>query len=246
MAVAFDAFSRPGTGTGVTGDQSWTHTPTGTPAGAYVWVLWGASIATTDDHVVGVTYGGVSMTEVTGSPIIKTTAETMQVHCFALESSVSSGAQTVAVDVDGETTAFSCGCITVTTSANAPEQIDVDATINSASLADPSVTLSLGGRTCFCAIGFVSGQNAATGITPLSGWTSQSEEDTGGQTMGFYTYDTVSTADVTAGWTQTAEDAVAIALAISEVVGGGGGGAAGPLIGGKLVGRGVLLGRLAA
>lgn len=222
MAIARDAFSRPGTGTGVTGDQSWTHTPTGTPAGAYVWVLYGAS-SPANDHIVGVTYGGVAMTEVTGSPVVKTATEAMQAHLFALESSVPSGAQTVAIDTDESIAPYSAGCLTVTTAANDPEQIDVDATINSNSVADPSVTLSLGGRTCLCAIGFVSGQNATSGITPLTGWTAESEEDSGGQVYGIYTYDTIDSADVTAGWTQTAEDAVAIAIAISEVVSGGGG-----------------------
>lgn len=216
MTVAYDAFSSIAQGTG---DRNWNHTPVGTPRGVIVFVLLGTN-SLGADAVVGVTYGGSAMTEVSGSPVVKTTTEAMQVHCFVLLSSIPTGVQAVAVDVNaGLSEPWQAGAITVTAGADT-EVIDSDGTINSSTSTDPSVTLSLGGRTCFCAIGFSSGQNAVTGITPLTGWTSRLEDDFGGQTDAVYTYDTVSTADVTAGWTQASEDAVAIAIAISEVAGG--------------------------
>jgi hypothetical protein len=219
MAIAKDAVSRVGNGTSGSGggDASWTHTPVGTPRGVLVWVLYSNTLSHAD-FVTGVTYGGVSMTEVAGSPNVKTVTESMSAHCFFLGSSIPTGAQTVAVDVT-DTNNYAAFALTVTAAADT-EVVDSDGTINSDSIADPSVTLSLGGRSCFAAIGFSSGQNAVTGITPLTGWTGDLEDDLGGQTMGLYTYNTVGTTDVTAGWTQTAEDAVAMAVAIAEVSGG--------------------------
>ena len=211
MAVAFDAFSN---GTAGTGDISWTHTPVGTPRGVIVMVL---GVSGTDG-VSGVTYGGVAMTEVTGSPNLKTSLELAGVYVYFLGSSIPTGAQTVAM-TSANVHLKSISAITLTGAADT-EVVDSDATINSDSVQDPSVTLSLGGRDCFCAIGGVSGQDAVTGITPLTDWTSRLEQDGGAVTVLHYTYNTIGTTDVTAGWTQTADDATAIAVAVSEVVGG--------------------------
>lgn len=210
MAVAFDAFSRPGTGTGVTDDSSWTHTPVGTPTRVLVYVI-GPSASS---FLNGVTYGGNSLAHVTGSPLIKASTEVGQVHLLELTSSVPSGAQTVAVDVTSGAFPYSAGCITLT--GTGLTNADIDVSISANSQADPSVTLSLGGNSGFCVIGFVSGQNAVTGITPLTDWTAQSEEDLGAITAGIYTYDIIGSSDVTAGWTQTADDAIAIAIAVTE------------------------------
>jgi hypothetical protein len=230
MAVAFDAFSN---GTAGTGDISWTHTPVGTPRGVIVIVL---GVSGTDG-VSGVTYGGSAMTEVTGSPNLKASTELAGVYVYFLGTSIPTGAQTVAM-TSANVHLKSISAITLTADADT-EVVDSDATINSDSAADPSVTLSLGGRTAFAAIGLVSGQDAVTGITPLTDWTSRLEQDAGAVTVGHYTYDTIGSTDVTAGWTQTAEDATAIALAVSEVAGGGD--PEGRLLFGKLIGGGLLL-----
>lgn len=217
MAVAFDAFTALAIGTG---DRNTTHTPVGTPAAVYAGVITGTN-ASAVDACDGITYGGVAMTEPIAA-VVKTSAEALQVHAFKLESGVPSGAQTVSWDIATAYAADSwLGWVLTVTAGGTVEVVDIDNTINSTSATNPSVTLSHGGRTCFDFIIFASGQNAVTGITPLTGWTSRLEDDFGGQTGGVYTYDTVSTADVTAGWTQAAEDAVAIAIAISEVVAAG-------------------------
>jgi hypothetical protein len=216
MAVAKDAVSRIGTGIGqVAGDGSWTHTPSGTPRAVLVFVNVGTHTA---GGVTGVTYGGTTMTQVSGSPVHHAVAEVLRSTAWVLLSSVPTGAQSVAVDnnLDDDWSGF---CVTVTSGGNDCGVVDSDGTINSGSVADPSITLALTGETCFCAIAPASGQNAVTGIAPLSGWTADFEDDLGGQVTALYTYDTISTADVTAGWTQTAEDAVAMAVAIAEVSG---------------------------
>lgn len=211
MAVAYDAVST--AGFNFTGTYSWTHTPVGTPRGAMVWP-WSPG----GDNVTGVTYGGSAMAEVTGSPLQKNTGEAITVYGYFLGASVPSGAQTVEVTQGGTDTR---NAMAITMTAEADTEIVDTSTISSDSQADPSVVLSLGGRECFCAIKFGSGHNAITDVTPNSGWTGRAEGSNGSYTNGLYTYDTVGTTDVTAGWTQTAEDAVAIAAAFAEVAGGG-------------------------
>lgn len=213
-AVAFDAVSVSANGAG---DRIWTHTPVGTPRGILVLC---AGLTGVSDGLAGVDYGGTAMAEISGSPNILTTGETGNTHGFFLGASIPTGPQTVTADYTDATNS-TCVAYSVTATDDT-EIVDSDGTINSTSSANPSVTLSLGGRTSFAAIAFMSGQNQPTSITPLTNWTEDDENDNGSETTGFYSYDTVSTTDVTAGWTQAAEDAVAIAAAVTQVVGGGG------------------------
>lgn len=212
--VAFDAFKDGAANS--TGDLTWTHFPVGTPRAIIVLVTQHTGTA---DEVSGVTYGGVSMTEACG-PNIKTSTEVMGTYAYFLGSSIPSGNQTVTVSTTGTTGTRRGASISLTASADT-EVVDCDATISSDSVSDPSVTLSLGGRTSFAAIQFGAGQNVVTNITPLTNWSTNLEVDFGSQTAGWYTYDTIGTTDVTAGWdNDIADDAVAIALAVSEVQGG--------------------------
>jgi len=206
--VAFDAISNVAAGTG---NLSWTHTPAGTPKGVLVFVVQNASGA---GQVSSVTYGSASMTEVTGSPNLHTTGETGAVYAYFLGTSVPTGAQTVTVTVSGSATKRAV-CITLTATEDTAI-VTTDASIKSDSLANPSVLLSLSGQTSFVAIGFHSGQGAVSGITELTNWTNRLEHDFGAQTAGWYTYNTIGSADVTAGWTQTADDAVMIAVAVKD------------------------------
>jgi hypothetical protein len=193
-----------------TGSLSWTHTPVGTPRAVIVFVIQNAAGT---DQVTGVTYGGTTMTEVNGSPNLHAAGETGAVYAYFLGSSISSGAQTVTVNVSG---AASKRAIAYTLTANDDTEIvDSDGTIMSNSLANPSVLLSLAGRTSWVGIGFHSGQDAITGTTPLGSWTDL-EHDFGSQVGASYRFNTIGTSDVTAGWTQTADDAVMIGVAVSE------------------------------
>lgn len=212
-AVAFDASSNATPGGG---DLSWTHTPVGTPSA----VLCCLVSLNDGDAVNTITYGAASLTEVALSPNAKATGEDGSVYCFFLGAGIQTGAQTVSISVNGADIKAAT-VVTLTAGANT-EVVDTDASINSDSLLDPSSTLSLSGRTSFAMIAFYSGQNATSGFAPLANWTSRQEASGGIESAGFYTFDTIGTSDVTAGWTQTAEDAVAISVAISEVAAGGG------------------------
>jgi hypothetical protein len=214
-AVAYDAFTVCSNST--TDPVVCSHTPTGTPRAILVYVFQNADAT---DQVVSCTYGGDAMTEVTGSPNAKAAAEAFIIHAFFLGTSIPTGAQDVSCDVSN-TTAKRVSVISLTAAADT-ELVDQDATINSDSVTDPSVTLSLSGRTSFAALGAGSGHNEvgvdpnADPPRPASGWTSRTEVDNGTTALLVYTYDTISTVDVAATWVQTTEDAIAIAVAISE------------------------------
>jgi hypothetical protein len=209
MAVAFDAFSEVAAGTGT---LSWTHTPSAAPQGVIVFVV---ENGTTSDGVTTVTYGGVGLTEVSGSPNILSSGETGVVHCFFLGSSVpNSGAQTVTVNISGSVTRRAAA-ITLTGSVDL-EVVDSDGTINSTATSNPSITLSTSGRTSFGAIAFQSGRPSIGNIIPLANWTDRLEHDFGAQVAGWYTFDTIGSSDITAGWTQGNDDAVAVAIAVTE------------------------------
>jgi hypothetical protein len=107
MAVAHDA----ATESSVSASQasfSWTHTPSGTPRAALVFVL---SIQSTGDDT-SVTYGGIAMTLLpySGSD---TDTEPGTIRAYFLDG-VPSGAQTVLVNRVNDATSMIGNCVTVT------------------------------------------------------------------------------------------------------------------------------------
>lgn len=214
MAVAFDAFN---SGAAGTGNLSWTHTPVGTPRAVIVTIGQGGGGSNVDE-VTSVTYGGVAMTEISGSPQLHEDAggtDDGANYVYFLGSNIPTGAQTVEVTVSGAHVKRATST-TLTASADT-EVIDADSSLNGALGTNPSVTLQLNGRASFAAIKFFSYHGDPVNISPLSGWTSRNESDFGGSTGGTYTYDTIGTADVTAGWTSSATSGAGLAFAVSEV-----------------------------
>jgi hypothetical protein len=212
-AVAFDAVSNVAE---ATGELSWTHTPVGTPRAAIVTVVGNSAT----DPVTSVTYGGTSMTEATGSPVLNTdplSGEPGSVAVFFLGASIPTGAQTVVVTVNG---AAVKRAVAVTLTATTDTEVVDTSTLFDDATGNPSVTANLGGRTCFVMIGFHSGSDTPAGFAPTTGWTSRLEHDftdTGLQGAGWYTYDTIDTADVASGYTASANDVALISVAVSEV-----------------------------
>jgi hypothetical protein len=224
MAILRDAVTHDSTAGGGA-DASFTHTPVGTPRGVLLFVTFTGSFAGSTDQIDSTpTYGGVSMTEVAGSPLLFSGTEDKQIHVFHLGSSVPTGPQTVAFSVV-DIAAYST-CITYTASGDT-EIVDTTTILTTAS-GNVTGTLSLGGRTCEAAMAFVNGSGLPADTSPLTDWTQQRETDHGSQTSGAYTYDTVGSADVTFGTNEAASTHVAaFGVAIAEVAGGGGSTAAG-------------------
>ena len=117
MAVAWDSQSESHTGTTGSvseGSFSWTHTPSGTPAGILVFTFTNFSI----DIISGVTYGGVAMTAVSGGYAVDTATEPGDCKAWYLGSSIPTGAQTVTVTRTNNTTVAYAACHAVTASTN--------------------------------------------------------------------------------------------------------------------------------
>lgn len=207
MAIAYDAKStKAGSST-----LTWTHTPAGTPKGVVVFVTAGLAQST----ISGVTYGGVTMDELAGSPMIHG-IETGVIHAYFLGANIPTGAQTV-VATSIVSTIKGAICITLTATAGTTTVQAINTNIDSNSVENPSATFSIGGVTCFVVESGWSGQDAIAGVAPNSGWTSQLEYDLGTSVGLTYSYNTVYSDDVTIGWTQAAEDAMCLAVAIAEV-----------------------------
>lgn len=213
MTIAFNVQSA---GSGSTSPITVSHASTGTARGALVFI----TSNTTTDYVTGVTYGGVTMSEVDGSPYTDATIPGI-VHCYFLGSSVPTGTQDVVVTLSASVL-HSVHCFTVTASDDT--SVLTSATHVGAADAGSSVTdtIALGGTTAFVAEGYVVDTPTASGYAPYTGWTANTEIDFGAEYGGAYKYNTVGTADVTYGVTislSTAIRAMAMAVALRE--GGG-------------------------
>ena len=114
-AVAFNTSSESHTGTtGSTNQTSftWQHSPSGTPQGVVVFVYTWADA----DYVSTVTYGGVTMTEISQGEASDTATEPGRVTTFFLGSSVPTGNQNVVVNRTNNSTTMYATAATVTAS----------------------------------------------------------------------------------------------------------------------------------
>ena len=212
MTVALDVHDNGNVGTGAT--VSYTHTPAGTPKGVVVYVM----IEGDAEQCTGVTYGGVAMTEVPGSPITHSpgTPDDGVVSAWFRGESVPGGAQSVVASFNGSVANKRVAGTTVT--ADADTEIIDTTTREGNFLSNWTNTLSLGGRTCFCIQGGISGEGAPASTSPRAGWTRQLESDVGPMQNVVDTHDAIGSSDVTMGWNQSSDDVVCIGVAVSEVL----------------------------
>lgn len=202
-----------------TGTLSTTTLTSAAPEFAIVYVT--GKLATADG-VNACTYGGVSMTEVSGSPVVKTATEALEVHAFFLGASIPTGVQTVQCTVNTSNSKqlhlyYGDGATT--------EIVDSD-TVSSDSVSDPTVTMQVSSRISFVSFASASGLNdVVTNSAPFTGYELGRETDDVSQGYVTYRKSTESSSDATnCGYDQnvSAEDAVLICTAISEVVAAGG------------------------
>lgn len=200
------------------GTTSFLHTPVGTPA----FVAVPIRMASATDQVTNVSYGSLTLTEVTDSPLVASGAEGGTCYCYTSlpTDTIPTGAQTVTVTVAAGTPRSVC---LTYTAADACEVIDT-ATINETGVTgDRTVTLTLGGREAKALGAIWSAAGATTGVNPLTDWSARQETDEGSETNYCYTKDTLTSADITAGYTLTVVDAACgLFVAFGEVVSGGG------------------------
>jgi hypothetical protein len=115
MAVAYDAYSDTGaTYIANVSSFTWTHTPTGTPAGILLFCIAGSS----GDMFTSATYGGVSMSAVSGGTAVDAAAETAYTETYFLGSGIPSGAQDVVVQRENSSMGCHACAISVTAGGN--------------------------------------------------------------------------------------------------------------------------------
>ena len=216
MAVAHDASS---TANG-TGDLSWTHTPVGTPKGVLVLIVQDAA---SNDQIIAaspVTYGGTAMTEVALSPLLAATNANAAVYGYFLGSSVPTGAQTVAVDVDAGGTAAKFA-VALTVTASGDTAVEDTSVADLAATTTPSVTLTTTVETLIYGA-MHNGSAAITGVAPGADYTEIVEHDFGANVAAFQR----RTANAAAGspvcdWVTNSQPAAILAVALKDTGGGG-------------------------
>lgn len=210
MAVAFDAETE-AIRTLLDDPMTWTHTPVGTPRGVVVAAVHGTS---STDHVLTITYGGVSMTEIIRRT--DTATEPGAAELWFLGEAIPTGAQTISADLATATTDDIHFISWSVTAADDTEVIDSDGLADNQ--ADPVVTLQKAGRTGWC-VAAMYGGGAAPGGTLATGNTASHDHDL----TAFYSQScretTVDSADHTIGWSTLGTDDLAfVALCVSEVL----------------------------
>lgn len=208
MTVGYDNESTLGVGTG---DRNWSHAGGASARAALVIIYDGV----TTDQVIGVTYGGTTMTEVTGaanSPVIQTGGEGGSVHAFFLDN-CGTGTKTVAIDRN-DATNYGAVCYTVT-----GNQIFIHNTNSSTSTSDstPDALLTIT-RPSFVAGGIYSGLNSVTtsAPAPITGCVATGAADFGTDGGQGARGDSIKTSDFTFGWTQSADDATLLVIALAD------------------------------
>jgi len=208
MAVAFDA-STTATRTDTSDPFTFNHTPVGTPKGVVVAVM---NYDTATDQVVGVTYGGVSMTEI--AQAADTAGEPSNTQMWFLGASIPTGTQTVSVDMvgaNGDDMFMVCATVTASTDT---EVIDFDSISEDAS--NPQAVMTAGGRTAIAFAALASGADSAP--TPLTGVTNLHSNDSGAERQHFAQQTTPATGNFTIGWTLGTDDVSFVALSVSEIM----------------------------
>lgn len=214
MSVAHDATTRwPTTDvTGVdatTGTRSFTHTPSGTPAGVVV-VVWHQA---TTAPCSGVTYGGVAMNLIQDAT---DTSESMRVQVYELTNqAIPTGAQTVALSgCTGNNKFATCTTLTASTAQTVTVGSNKKDTTTSS---NPTLTVVTSQESVLVG-GIATGHSDATALTAGSGYTTLATVDTGGQGGRFQRRTSaVAAGSITFNWTVAlSEDHCIAAVAIGE------------------------------
>lgn len=211
MSVAFDAATESSTWTTTPDPFTFTHTPSGTPRAAVLYVVYPSANLEIDGTP---TYGGVSFTHAwrIGGAL---DGEPAFVYCFFLDN-VASGAQTVSIPHTAAATVKIATAITVTAGGPVfPVGMQAVRCGPGGTLAAMQ-TSSIGtGANALRFWGAFSGLGAPSGLTPLTGTTEVSSHDFGNNTAFITREDSESTSHAM-GFTGTGDDLASLTIALSE------------------------------
>ena len=219
MTIAHDseilgAANAPGTSSPSNYDTA--ITPTNIPAAVCV-IIVGNS---TSDLITSVAYGiSTGVVTLTRRRFDTESTEAGAVYIYWGAGTFPSGTQTVRIARTG-TTSLRAAISTMTVAAGMTVAIDNDATGSSASVANPSWTMTTAAATTSCYLGIHSGLTTMTS-TPATNWTlapSPGFEDYGAQGRGWARRLMSASGSAAPGWaSSTADDFVGSSIAFKEV-----------------------------
>lgn len=215
MAVAHSATSESHTGTAGSQNQasfSWTHTQTGTPQGALVFVH---VLNSATDTVTSVTYGGTSMTRVSGGAAVDSAGEAGRTDLFFLGSGLATGNQTITVNRTNNANNMYATAATVT-AATDTEVTGIILLQGDGTMAEQSVNDGSPGTNSVRYAGAFSGLNAPPTVGANS--TLLQSIDIGNQTAALVRETTAGQGARLVGFTTASEDRAAVHLAVREIV----------------------------
>lgn len=192
MTIALDTLNHIYNGTAT--NPSGTHTPVGIPRA--VIVVLGQYTGFTD-NVSAVSYGGVPMTRVIAQGADQDFDKWSAI--YFLGSGIPTGPRTVAVTWAGTNFKY-VACVTYTADSDT-EVIDLTGVVSAAQ--NPRSALQLGGRSCACLMGGMTGAYNSGQFSPLTNWTENNVIDFGDNCGFVNLYTIIASADVTTGYDQT-------------------------------------------
>jgi hypothetical protein len=216
MAVAHSAASESHTGTTGSANQtsfSWTHTQTGTPQGVLVFVY---TFASTTALVTSVTYGGVSLTAVSGGTATDTAGEPGRTDTYFLGSGLGSGNQTITVNRTNNATVMYATAATVTALYNTEvNTTNIVLLQNDGTMAEQSISDGWPGSFSLRYAGAYSGLQAPP--TAGASSTTLNSIDIGNYGAAMVRENTAGQGPRNIGFSTANDDRAAVHLAISEI-----------------------------
>jgi hypothetical protein len=216
MTIAHDSEIL-GAANSAAGNYDTSITPASTPAAVCVIIVDDTSAS---DAITSVTYGiSAGAVTLTRRRFSTEATEPGAVYIYWAAGTLPAGAQTVRIARTG-TDNIRAAISTMTVAAGMTVAVDTDAAGTSASVANPSWTMTTADPTTACYLGIHSGLNAMTS-TPATNWTlapSPGFEDTGTQGRGWARRLMTPAGSAAPGWTaSTADDFVGSSVAFKEV-----------------------------
>lgn len=196
--------------TGTTSPQTFSHA--GAASGVKGVVLALVHGTSSTDHVTAASYGGVAMTRIQRN--VDTATEPGAAELWFLGAGVPQGTQTVSYTPGGTTDDFHAVAITLLGAADT--EVVAQGGIDN-NVADPSVTLAYGGRTCMAFAALYGGGAAPTSFTPNANCTTVHDHDLGAFYSEIIRQTTADSANFAIGGTAATDDVAFAAIAVSEV-----------------------------
>lgn len=164
------------------------------------------------DHVTAASYGGVALTRIQRNT--DTATEPGAAELWFLGTGVPQGTQNASYTPGSTTDDFHAVCITLLGAADL--EVVTQGGIDN-NVANPSVTLAYGGRTCMSFAALYGGGAAPTSFTPNANCTTIHDHDLGAFYSGVIRQTTAGSANFDIGGTSATDDVAFAAIAVSEV-----------------------------